>query len=240
MINVLHFFSWTTWLIFLLIIIFIFWIVYGGKGEYEFVGIKPLKTPDVNEIPEDFDVKMYEDVMSDNEEEEEEDVPPLFDPHKMNKGEDIVAEAFESLVNAPVYRNLRPAFLKNPETKQNLELDCYCPKYNIAVEYNGEQHYKFPSSYHKTKEQFINQVYRDRLKRKLCDQNGVYLISVPYWVDMFENYDDHLTKQISYKNKVSRSIRYQKIYNYLYQKISEYFEIILSQKQNDYNQSYFN
>lgn len=237
MINILHFFSWTTWLIFLLIIIFIFWIVYGGKGEYEFVGIKPLKTPDVSEIPKDFDATIYEEEI---ETDDEETIPSLFNPNKMNKGEDIVAEAFANLINAPIHRNIRPAFLKNPETKQNLELDCYCPKYNIAVEYNGEQHYKFPSSYHKTKEQFINQVYRDRLKRKLCDEHGIYLISVPYWVDMFESYDDHLTKQVSYKNKIPRSQRYQRIYNYLYQKISEYFEIILSQNQNDNHQSYFN
>jgi len=238
MINILNLFSWTTWLVFLLIIIFIFWIIYGGNNEYEFVGVKPLMTPEFDTKHVSFDI---EEEYDDEETVVSEDsfIPPLFEPNKTNSGEDIVYEIFTNLVQAEVKRNIRPSFLKNPETKQNLELDCYCEKYSLAVEYNGAQHYIFPSKYHKNEKEFINQVYRDRLKQKLCDKAGIYLISVPYWVDQYEDYEQHLNKEIGNKSQIPRSVRYKRIYNYLYQKISEYFEIILMQKQNDQYESNF-
>lgn len=79
-----------------------------------------------------------------------------------------------------VFFPVRPDFLKNELTGKNLELDCYNHRLRLAVEYNGIQHYKFPNYFHKSKEEFIQQVRRDDLKRRLCDEHGVYLIVVPY------------------------------------------------------------
>ena len=78
------------------------------------------------------------------------------------------------------FKTIRPDWLRNPETGAKLELDCYNDELKIAVEYNGEQHYKWPNFTNQTYEQFINQVRRDKLKTELCDRNGVYLIPVPY------------------------------------------------------------
>ena len=137
----------------MLIIIFIFWLVYGGNNEYEFIGVKPLLPPEMKQKNISFDDDEIETVVS-----EDSFIPPLFEPNKTNCGEDIVYEIFKNLVQAEVKRNIRPSFLKNPETKQNLELDCYCEKYSLAIEYNGAQHYVFPSKYHKNEKEFINQV----------------------------------------------------------------------------------
>jgi hypothetical protein len=116
-----------------------------------------------------------------------------------------------------------------------MELDCFNEEYAVAVEYNGIQHYKFPSIFYKTEADFYKQVNRDRLKRQLCDENGIYLISIPYWVDMYDSHEEH-TKETDAKRKinyVSREVRYKRIYEYLYQKLQEYFEIIFPQEENE-------
>ena len=97
----------------------------------------------------------------------------------MSKGEALCKQVIEEIYNAPFYC-VRPDFLKNPETGRNLELDLYNDFHKVAVEYDGEQHYRFPNSFHKTREEFINQVRRDEYKIDMCDKHGIYLIRVPY------------------------------------------------------------
>lgn len=95
------------------------------------------------------------------------------------------------------FAKARPDFLNNPVTggKFNLELDCYNPELKLALEYHGAQHYKFTPHFHKSREAFYNQKYRDQLKRMLCRENGISLIEVPYNVDNIENYiNDELVK----------------------------------------------
>lgn len=235
MINILCLFSWSTWLIIVLVIIFIFWVVWGGREEYDFVGVKPLTTPSLfgKDIPNDY---LQHDSISDSLIRIGNVNPkPQNQPTKLlNKGEDIVYEVLQEILESEVERNIRPDFLRNPESGKNLELDCYCEEYALAVEYNGVQHYKFPSVYHKTEEEFYNQVYRDRLKKKLCDEAGVYLISVPYWVDIYDSQEEHLNDKNTFKNSfANRNTRYKRIYKYLYEKIGEYFKNIFPQEQND-------
>lgn len=102
---------------------------------------------------------------------------------KMSKGEALCKQVIEEIYNAPFYC-VRPDFLKNPETGRNLELDLYNDFYKIAVEYDGLQHSIFPNSFHKTREEFINQVRRDEFKIDMCDKHGIYLIRVPYNVKL--------------------------------------------------------
>lgn len=98
---------------------------------------------------------------------------------KISRGENICRATLESIYGVP-FTTQRPDFLTNPETGAALELDCYNSELAIAVEYNGEQHYRWPNGFPMTREQFINQARRDTLKRELCDSHGVYLIVVPY------------------------------------------------------------
>lgn len=97
----------------------------------------------------------------------------------ISKGERMCCQTMERIYGVP-FSTIRPKWLSNPETKRNLELDCYNDDLKIAVEYNGAQHYKWPNFTNQTYEQFINQIRRDKLKFELCDKNGVYLIVVPY------------------------------------------------------------
>lgn len=107
---------------------------------------------------------------------------PIIAPKKCKKpsiGESLCLQTMQNIYGVPFVK-VHPKWLENPESKVNLELDCYNDDLKIAVEYNGEQHYKWPNFFHKTQEEFIKQVRRDQLKHELCERNGVYLITVPY------------------------------------------------------------
>lgn len=233
--NIIGFFSWQFWFFIILITILIFWLIWGGKYEYEFIGINDMINDQVEKLQsKKFNFNTFNIPVEPNE-----NIFEATNVIKSNKGEDIVAEVLEQILDSSVQRNIRPNFLRNHETGKNMELDCYNEEYSIAVEYNGVQHYKFPSVFYKTEEEFMNQVYRDRLKLQLCDESGVYLISIPYWVDMYGSEEQHIKEKNGRKkiNFVSREVRYQRIYDYLYEKIGEYFQIIFSQKENDTSES---
>jgi hypothetical protein len=58
-----------------------------------------------------------------------------------------------------------------------MELDIFIPDLNLALEYQGEQHYQ---NIFRFSEQKI-QMERDREKKQACKQSGITLIEVPYW-----------------------------------------------------------
>lgn len=95
------------------------------------------------------------------------------------KGEEICRHHLRELTGKPFHR-AHPKWLKNPETGRCLELDCYNNELEIALEYNGEQHYKFPNTFHRTRDEFDAQIRRDELKKIKCKERGVLLIIVPY------------------------------------------------------------
>jgi hypothetical protein len=112
-------------------------------------------------------------------------------PPKESKGEIECRRVLKKLFNRP-FNKCRPDFLRNPVTggNFNLELDCYDDQLHLAVEYNGIQHYKYVPYFHKNKEAFLNQKYRDDMKRRICKDNKITLIEVPNTVDVtdIENY----------------------------------------------------
>lgn len=117
---------------------------------------------------------------------------------KESRGEAECRRVLQKYLRKP-FANCRPDFLRNPVTGNqfNLELDCYDESLKLAVEYNGAQHYKYIPYFHKNKEAFLNQKYRDQMKRHLCRENGVNLIEVPntVQVDKIESYlVDKLTR----------------------------------------------
>ena len=86
------------------------------------------------------------------------------------------------------FTKIRPDFLKDPTTKRNLEIDLYNDSLKLGVEYNGIQHYEFTPRFHKTYGVFRRQKERDVLKKRLCRENGVTLIVVPYDEESIPSY----------------------------------------------------
>ena len=91
-------------------------------------------------------------------------------------------------------------WLKNIDTGYTLPLDFYLPEYNVAIECQGEQHFmdgkrniwfgQTIESENFVKEQRINTINRDKLKKKICEEHGIkiYYISnlkSEYWDKLY-------------------------------------------------------
>lgn len=117
-------------------------------------------------------------------------------PPKESRGEAECRRVLQKYLQKP-FPNCRPDFLRNPVTggRFNLELDCYDDSLKLAVEYNGAQHYKYIPYFHKNKEAFLNQKYRDDMKRRICRENRVNLIEVPNTVPV-EKIEAYLVEKL--------------------------------------------
>jgi hypothetical protein len=131
----------------------------------------------------------------------------FYDPQKKkvhyvkeSKGEIECRRVLEHLFLKP-FPNQRPLFLTNSVTGKPLELDCYNAEIGLAVEYNGRQHYSYTPGMHKSYDAFRTQQYRDDMKRRMCKENNVILIEVPYSikVESIENYLHDKLREQGYK-----------------------------------------
>ena len=95
--------------------------------------------------------------------------------------------ALYNLLKNVVFPNAEVVREASPEWLGRQRLDIFVPELMLAVEYHGEQHYRAVSLFGgneglaKTKE-------RDRLKRQLCQQNGIRLVTFRYNEDLTEEH----------------------------------------------------
>ena len=112
------------------------------------------------------------------------------------KNEQRCRKILERIFGKP-FPTVRPNWLKNPATKRNLELDMYCHDLRLAIEYDGQQHYKM-TQFHGSKKALLYQMKRDQYKEKRCKELGVTLIRVPYWAKQdLEGYITRKLKEIN-------------------------------------------
>ena len=67
--------------------------------------------------------------------------------------------------------------------KRSLPFDFYLPELNIAIEYNGRQHYESIEAFGGEKQLHL-QRHHDWLKRKYCRDKGITLITISYDEDV--------------------------------------------------------
>lgn len=120
---------------------------------------------------------------------------------KDSKGEIECRRVLEKIFNKPFSR-IRPDFLRNPVTStdgrdNNLELDCYNEELKLAVEINHLQHYKYVPYMHRNKEAFLNQRYRDEMKKFICKEKGITLIELNSYKIKPNETENYLRKELS-------------------------------------------
>lgn len=86
---------------------------------------------------------------------------------------EIYAFIKELLANYEVTRHYSPLWLVP------MHLDVYVPELSWAIEYQGQQHY-MPVDIFGGEEGFEKTKVRDTIKKKLCQQNKVYLLYIRY------------------------------------------------------------
>ena len=115
-------------------------------------------------------------------------------PKKVYKYETRCREIFEDIFKTD-FPKVRPNFIVNDKTGKKLELDGYNDKLKLAFEYQGQQHYNFSPYFHKSQEDFANQVYRDKLKKELCEKNNITLIEIPYNIE-YRDLEDYIKMKL--------------------------------------------
>jgi hypothetical protein len=115
---------------------------------------------------------------------------------KQSKGEKTCLNIIKEIYPNNNFEKIRPKWLINKKTNKPLELDIYCDELKLAIEYNGEQHYKFIPYFHKDESNFEFQCERDILKNNLCKEQNVKLITVPYTCNTYESIKEYIEKNI--------------------------------------------
>lgn len=82
--------------------------------------------------------------------------------------------------NTVIYQH-RPFFLRSVHGQ--LSYDVFITGLNIAIEYQGKQHFEAVEFFGGEKS-FLQQVHRDKLKAKLSVENNVKLVYINYWDDV--------------------------------------------------------
>jgi hypothetical protein len=69
----------------------------------------------------------------------------------------------------------------NPKTNKKLPFDFFIPKYNLVIEYQGEQHYKKMGNYFESRNGGLEgRKYRDKIKKEFCYQEKINYLEIPY------------------------------------------------------------
>jgi hypothetical protein len=113
---------------------------------------------------------------------DDEEVPKRVQK-KQSKGEAECQRVIEDIYKRSFQTQVRLRELENPVTHRPLELDVYNADLMLAIEYHGRQHYEYVPFFHKKgKQELEYSIWKDNIKVDMCDQLGIYLITVPYTV----------------------------------------------------------
>ena len=81
-----------------------------------------------------------------------------------------------------IVRELLPmeTLTKEHHIGEKLRLDLFYPKYNIAFEYHGRQHFEYVEHFHGDIYGFQDAMTRDIRKAQLCEEHGIVLLVFRY------------------------------------------------------------
>ena len=101
----------------------------------------------------------------------------------LSKGEETIASILEDIgyvLGETYFRQYIFKDLRSGKGKSDyLKLDFYIPKKNLAIEFQGEQHYKSVEIWG-GEEAFKQRQKYDQIKRDYCKNNGISLLEIPY------------------------------------------------------------
>lgn len=79
--------------------------------------------------------------------------------------------------------------------------DFWLPDLDIAIEYQGAQHYSYVPYFYKNRSDYLKAKERDRRKISYCLAHKVKLYCIPYWdIDTIESFKDLTRAQYLAKN----------------------------------------
>jgi hypothetical protein len=92
---------------------------------------------------------------------------------KMSRGQGALTQIMQKLLPGT-------EIINEHHIGERLMLDVYCPKYKLAAEYHGRQHFEFIARFHDTYHDFERSKDRDERKIQLCQEHGITLVVFRY------------------------------------------------------------
>ena len=96
-----------------------------------------------------------------------------------SKKEKIFRYVIETMLEIE-FKKSRPPWLLNPKTGRRMEIDGYNEDNAICFEYQGRQHFIHIPYIHRKYELFLNAQERDVVKKKLLNQNKIFILYPDY------------------------------------------------------------
>ena len=103
-----------------------------------------------------------------------------YKPYDKWQAEEAIIEHISLQLSETPDRQKQFSWLKGKNQRSCLRVDAHYKEHNLIIEYNGEQHYKYPNFYHKTKEDFLKQQQSDLAKLEYCKNNNIKLLVIPF------------------------------------------------------------
>jgi len=92
-----------------------------------------------------------------------------------SKGETYIINTIRKVLGSiHIYRDFRIG------EARKLSVDVYIPAYNLAIEFDGIQHFKRVKYFQPNHIDFLEQKRRDKLKEEICEEMGLNLIRIKY------------------------------------------------------------
>ena len=80
--------------------------------------------------------------------------------------------------------------------------DFFLPQYNLLIEVDGAQHYKFSKLFHKKRQDFLKAQERDRKKNSYALSHNIPLYRIPYFeIENINTFQDILQDKFLVKDK---------------------------------------
>lgn len=97
---------------------------------------------------------------------------------KTSKGEEKIITILQ---NDKIKFEREKTFSDMKQHGHNLRLDFFIPDQNIAIEFNGLEHYEQVEFFQKTRYDFLKRQEYDRYKISYCLAHNIKLYIIPYW-----------------------------------------------------------
>lgn len=98
---------------------------------------------------------------------------------KVSRGQLALANILKRLIPGAEIVNEEPI-------GERLRLDIYCPKFKLAIEYHGRQHFHYVEHFHDDYHGFLESQRRDQRKLEICKDLGIALVVFRYNDDLSE------------------------------------------------------
>ena len=99
-------------------------------------------------------------------------------PEKGSVGELRIAEILQN--NKIIFEKEKTFKGLIGDNNTPLRYDFFLPEFNVLIEFDGEQHFRYNSIFYKDKESFEEQQHRDLIKNNFAKENHIVLIRIPY------------------------------------------------------------